>query len=80
MVYPNNPLRRFYASRVTRTLYLEDDRVVIWRGQFRGESGSVVASVGKKLHVVLETTNERILERTNGGVVVVLKSSCCLIA
>jgi hypothetical protein len=75
-----NPHLRFLASRVTRTVYHQHDRVVIWRGQFRGESGSVITTHGKKMRVRLLAPDERVRRLTTGGVVVVFKTSCCLVA
>jgi hypothetical protein len=77
---PKNPKLRFFASRVTRTLYHPGDRVVIWRGQFRGESGVVVGAVGKKMHIRLSDPSERIQRYVTGGLVCVFKTSCWLIA
>ena len=76
---PKNPRLRFLVARVTRTVYHQHDKVVIWRGQFRGEEGFVVTSVGKKLNVRLFAPDERVRRLTNGGIVVVLKTSCCLV-
>jgi hypothetical protein len=75
-----NPHLRFLASRVTRTVYHQHDRVVIWRGQFRGESGSVITTHGKKMRVRLLAPDKRVRRLTTGGVVVVFKTSCCLVA
>jgi hypothetical protein len=72
--------RKFYPGKITRTVYHQYDRVAIWRGQFRGETGSVVASVGKKLRLRLERPTESVLARTTGGIVVVFKTSCILVA
>jgi hypothetical protein len=74
-----NPRLRFLASRVTRTVYHRKDKVVIWRGLFSGESGVVITSVGKTMHIRLDAPDERVWRLTTGGVVVVFKTSCCLI-
>jgi hypothetical protein len=75
-----NPRLRFLASRITREVYHLNDRVVIWRGHFCGESGVVVESVGKKLHVRLDDPSEKNRRLTTDGVVSVFITSCCLIA
>ncbi len=74
------PRLRFLASRMTRTVYHTHDRVVIWRGQFCGESGFVVTAVGKKMHVRLENPSEMAQRWMVGGRVVVFNPSCCFVA
>jgi hypothetical protein len=75
-----NPRLRLLASRVTRTVYNPRDRVAIWRGQFCGEMGDVIESVGKKMHIRLFEPSEKVQRLTTDGVVVVFKTSCILIA
>jgi hypothetical protein len=77
---PKNPKLRFLAARVIRTVYHLNKRVVIWHGQFRRESGFVIVSVGKRLHVRLTDPSEGIRRYTTDGIVVIYKTSCCLIA
>jgi hypothetical protein len=77
---PKNPRLRFLASRVTRTLYHPCDKIAIWRGKFCGETGVVVKSVGKKMHIRLSEPDEKVQRLTTYGVVVVFKTSCILIA
>jgi hypothetical protein len=48
-----NPRLRALAAQVTRTVYHQGDRVVIWRGRHCGRSGFVVQSVGASLRVRL---------------------------
>jgi hypothetical protein len=72
--------KKFYPGKLIRTEYDQYDRVAIWRGQFRGETGRVVASVGMKLRLRIENPTESVLARTTGGIVMVYKSSCVLVA
>ncbi len=77
---PKNPRLMFLASRVTRTVYHPRDKVVIWRGQFCRETGFVVTTVGKKMRIRLCEPSEKVQRLTVGGIVLVFKTSCCLIA
>jgi hypothetical protein len=52
-----NPRLRALAAQVTRTVYHQGDRVVIWRGRHCGRSGFVVQSVGASLRVRLFAQN-----------------------
>jgi transcription elongation factor len=70
---PKNPRLRFLASRVAWKVYHPGDKVVIWRGQFRGESGFVITAVGKKMHIRLCEPSERIQRFMTGGLVLVFK-------
>jgi hypothetical protein len=72
--------RKFWATRLTRRRYYRNDRVVIWRGRFCGESAIVVAAVGKMVTLRFENPPERIRRLVPGGVVRAYVSSCCLIA
>ncbi len=75
-----NPRLRLLASRLTRTVYNPRDRVAIWRGQFCGETGDVIESVGKKMHISLIEPDEKVQKLTTDGVVVVFMTSCILVA
>jgi hypothetical protein len=72
-----NPRLCYLASRVTQTLYHPRDRVAIWRGQFLGEPGVVIKSVGKKMHILLCAPPAKV--RKKFLTVVVFKTSCILI-
>jgi hypothetical protein len=74
-----NPKLRFLAARVTRTVYHQHDTVIIWRGKFCGEPGTVVSTIGKKMYVRLSEPDERIRRWTTDDVVLVFKTSCCLV-
>jgi hypothetical protein len=68
-----------FAARQTRTVYYRHQRVVIWRGQFCGETAYVVRSHGKKMLVRIANPNDRIRRMSNDAPVMVYKTSCCLI-
>ena len=70
---------RILAARVTRKVYHPRDRVVIWCGQFRRETGLVISEGGKKMHIRLCACPERLKRYTTDGIVLVFKTSCCLI-
>ena len=89
-----NPRLRALAAQVTRTVYHQGDRVVIWRGRHCGRSGFVVQSVGASLRVRLFALDgslqivqdhwlapDGILQIVEDhSPVVVRKTSCCLVA
>ena len=64
---------------MTRKVYHPRDRVVIWRGQFCGETGLVISEGGKKMHIRLYAPSEKLKRYTTDGIVLVYKTSCCLI-
>ncbi len=89
-----NPRLRALAAQVTRTVYHQGDRVVIWRGRHCGRSGFVVQSVDATLRVrlfaldgSLQIVQDHWLAPDGSlqivqdhPLIVVCKTSCCLIA
>ena len=75
-----NPRLRALAAQVTRTVYHQGDRVVSWRGRHCGRSGFVVQSVDATLRVRLFALDGSLQIVQDHPLIVVCKTSCCLIA
>ena len=89
-----NPRLRALAAQVTRMVFHQGDRVVIWRGRHCGRSGFVVQSVGASLQVrlfALDGSLQIVQDQwlapdgilhivEDHSPVVVRKTSCCLVA